>query len=71
MAKNLRTLKALMWVGIILFLIWFLIITFAPSSLLESLDFVEVDGKKHRFKTDFNISHLEDSLTQLMKSTPI
>jgi hypothetical protein len=37
----------------------------------HNLEFVEVNGKKHSFKTDFNISHLEDSLTQLMKSTPI
>jgi hypothetical protein len=44
MAKNLGTIKALMWIGIVLFLLWFLIITFAPSSMLESLDFVEVEG---------------------------
>ena len=44
MAKNLGKIKALMWIGIILFFIWFLIFTFAPSSMLESLNFIEVEG---------------------------
>jgi hypothetical protein len=44
MEKNLGILKMLMWIGIVLYFLWFLIFTFAPKSLLTALAFVEVEG---------------------------
>ena len=44
MVKNMEILKILMWVGIALFFLWFLIFTFAPKSILTALEFVEIEG---------------------------
>jgi len=44
MAKNLGMLKIFMWIGIVLFFLWFLIFSFAPKSILTALGFVEVEG---------------------------
>ena len=44
MAKNLGMLKILVWIGIVLFFLWFLIFSFAPKSILTALEFVEVEG---------------------------
>jgi hypothetical protein len=44
MEKNLGILKILIWIGIVLFSLWFLIFTFAPKSILTALAFVEVEG---------------------------
>jgi hypothetical protein len=42
--KNLAMLKILIWIGIVLFFLWFLIFSFAPKSILTALEFVEVEG---------------------------
>jgi len=44
MAKNMGILKILVWIGIVLFFLWFLIFSFAPKSILTALEFVEVEG---------------------------
>ncbi len=44
MEKNLGTLKILMWIGVVLFFLWFIIFTFAPASILTALEFVEIEG---------------------------
>lgn len=44
MADELSTIKILLWVGIVLFLLWFIIFTFAPPSILTALEFVEIKG---------------------------
>jgi len=44
MAENAGKIKGIMWIGIVLFLLWFLIFTFAPQGMLESLDFFETEG---------------------------
>ena len=44
MAKNLRMLKILVWIGVVLFFLWFLIFSFAPRGILTALQFVEVEG---------------------------
>jgi len=44
MAKNLGMLKILVWIGIVLFFLWFLIFSFAHKSILTALEFVEVEG---------------------------
>jgi len=44
MAKNLGCIKLLLWIGIVLFLLWFLIFTFAPQSMLTALGFFETQG---------------------------
>jgi hypothetical protein len=44
MEKNLRIIKFLMWIGIVLFFLWFLIFSFAPKSILTALDFIEIEG---------------------------
>jgi len=33
-----------MWIGIVLFFIWFIIFSFAPKSVLTTLEFVEIEG---------------------------
>jgi hypothetical protein len=33
-----------MWIGIILFLLWFLVFSFAPQKILEALGFPETQG---------------------------
>lgn len=33
-----------MWIGIVLFFLWFLIFSFAPKSILTALDFIEIEG---------------------------
>lgn len=37
MAKSLASLKFLLWIGIVLFLLWFLIFCFAPATLIANL----------------------------------
>jgi len=44
MEKNTGILKILMWIGIVLYSLWFLIFTFAPKNILTALEFVEVEG---------------------------
>jgi len=44
MEKTLGTVKILIWVGIVLFFLWFLIFSFAPQSILTALGFVEIEG---------------------------
>jgi len=44
MAKNLGCIKLLLWIGIVLFFIWFLTFCFAPESLLASMSFMETQG---------------------------
>jgi hypothetical protein len=44
MGKDLGSIKLVMWIGVVLFFGWFLIFSFAPQSVLEALDSVEVEG---------------------------
>ncbi len=44
MAKNLGCIKLLLWIGIVLFFLWFLTFSLAPESLLASLSFMETQG---------------------------
>lgn len=44
MAEKFGCIKLVLWVGIILFFIWFLLFSFAPESLLTSLSFMETQG---------------------------
>jgi hypothetical protein len=44
MAKNLGCVKLLLWIGIVLFLLWFLTFSLAPESLLASLSLMETQG---------------------------
>ena len=44
MAEKLGVLKILLWVGIVLFFLWFIIFTFAPPSILIVLEFIEIEG---------------------------
>ena len=44
MAEKMGAIKILIWIGIIMFLLWFLIFSFAPKSILTALDFVEIEG---------------------------
>ena len=44
MKENLGMLKILVWIGVVLFFLWFLIFTFAPGGILTALAFVEIEG---------------------------
>ena len=44
MAKKYGTLKLLMCIGIILYVLWFLLFSLAPQSLLEQLSMMETEG---------------------------
>lgn len=44
MAKNPGCIKLLLWIGIVLFFLWFLTFTFAPQSTLAALGFFETQG---------------------------
>lgn len=44
MAKNLGCIKLLLWIGIVLFLIWFLLCSLAPEGMLQTLGFAETQG---------------------------
>ena len=44
MAKNLGTIKVLLWIGIVLFLLWFLIFCIAPAGILSALTVPETGG---------------------------
>jgi len=44
MAENSGKIKGIMWIGIVLFFLWFLVFTFAPQGMLESLGFFETEG---------------------------
>jgi len=44
MAEKPGCIKILLWIGIALFLLWFLTFSFAPESLLSSLAFMETQG---------------------------
>jgi hypothetical protein len=44
MAKKYGTLKLLMCLGIIFYVLWFLIFSLAPQSLLEQLSMMETEG---------------------------
>jgi hypothetical protein len=41
MQKNLACIKLLLWIGIVLFLLWFLIFSIAPERTLPALGFFE------------------------------
>ena len=44
MPENLGVIKILLWIGIVLFFLWFIIFTFAPRNILTALEFVEIEG---------------------------
>lgn len=44
MPENLGVIKILLWIGIVLFFLWFIIFTFAPQNILTALEFVEIEG---------------------------
>jgi hypothetical protein len=44
MKENLGMLKILVWIGVVLFFLWFLIFSFAPEGILTALEFVEIEG---------------------------
>ncbi len=44
MADKMNVFKILLWIGIVLFFLWFVIFCFAPQSILIALEFVEIEG---------------------------
>lgn len=44
MAGNLRTIRLLLWIGIVLFLLWFLTFSFAHEKILTTLGVPETQG---------------------------
>jgi len=44
MAKKYGFLKFLLWIGIVLFVLWFLIFSIAPESILSALSIMEPDS---------------------------
>ncbi|MBN1222423.1 MAG: hypothetical protein JXB23_04205 [Candidatus Aminicenantes bacterium] len=44
MTKNLASIKLWLWIGIIFFVLWFLIFSLAPESFLSSLTVMEAQG---------------------------
>ncbi|MBU1339965.1 MAG: hypothetical protein KKD56_13010, partial [Acidobacteria bacterium] len=44
MGKKLGFIKLLLWIGIVLFLFWFLIFCFAPEKILAALSMSETKG---------------------------
>ena len=56
MSLNHGTIKALLWVGIILFLLWFLIFSLAPAGFLTKLAFTETEGFFLRMFGIFSLS---------------
>jgi hypothetical protein len=44
MAKTSGSIKLLMWIGVVLFFVWFLVFSLAPQSILVALDFTEIEG---------------------------
>lgn len=44
MPANHGTIKALLWIGIILFFLWFLVFSLAPAGFLTKLAFTETEG---------------------------
>jgi hypothetical protein len=44
MQKNLGCIKLLLWIGIVLFFLWFLIFCIAPERVLAALSLVETKG---------------------------
>jgi len=44
MAKKYEFLKLLLWIGIVFFVLWFLIFSVAPVSILSALGIVEADS---------------------------
>ena len=44
MARNPGCIKLILWIGIALFLIWFLLFSFAPEGMLKTLGFAETQG---------------------------
>jgi hypothetical protein len=44
MAEKLGSIKLLLWIGIVLFLLWFLTFSLAPESVLASLSIMETQG---------------------------
>ncbi len=47
-----------MWIGIILFFLWFLIFSIAPHGILKTLDFIEIEGYFLRMFGIFPLSWL-------------
>jgi len=56
MAKSLGSLKLLLWVGIVLFLLWFLLFCFGSAKLLANLSFFEAPGFMLRLYGIFPLS---------------
>ncbi len=44
LAKNLRCLKIIVWIGIVLFILWFVLFSFAPSKILAAMGVSETEG---------------------------
>jgi len=44
MGKKLSSIKLLLWIGIVLFFLWFLIFCFAPEKILAALSMTETKG---------------------------
>jgi hypothetical protein len=44
MTKTLGTINVLLWIGIVLFLLWFLIFCIAPEGILSALSIPETEG---------------------------
>ena len=44
MAENSGKIKGIIWIGIILFFLWFLTFSIAPHGILETFDFIEIEG---------------------------
>lgn len=44
MAENIGTIKFLLWIGIVLFLLWFLTFSLAPERILTALSLPETQG---------------------------
>jgi len=56
MAKSLGSLRFLLWIGIVLFLLWFLIFCFGSVKLLASLSFFEAPSVMLRLYGVFPLS---------------
>jgi hypothetical protein len=44
MAEKLGSIRFLLWLGFVLFSLWFLVFSLAPASLLASMSFMETKG---------------------------
>ncbi len=56
MAKSLGSLRFLLWIGIVLFLLWFLLFCFGSAKLLAGLSFNDVPSFMMRLYSIFPLS---------------